>query len=150
MHKIPEKEYRRILEKMPICCVDILIHIGRKFLLVKRLNQPVKGKWYVIGGRVEKWEPLEKAVRRKAWEEAGIKVKIEKFLGVEETMFSKGPFGMGKYHTINLQYLARPIAKDFRVRLDEQSGDYIIRDRVDKTWDPYVKEMIRKSGILKK
>lgn len=150
MKKIPEKQYKRILKMVPICCVDIVIHSGRKFILLKRLNYPAKGKWWVPGGRVEKGETLEKAVLRKAREETGLTVMIEKLIGVEETIFKKGPFGIGKHHTINVQYLVMPVGGKFRIKLDSQSGKYRIADRLEKSIDPYVKDIIRKSGILRK
>lgn len=150
MNKIPEKQYKRILHLMPICCVDMVIHVGRKFILLKRLNYPAKGKWYVPGGRVEKGETLEKAVIRKSREETGLKVRIEKLIGVQETIFKKGPFGVGRYHTINIQYLVRPVDGKFRVSLDSQSGKYRIVERLEKSFDPYVKGIVRKSGILRK
>lgn len=150
MKKIPEKQYKRILELVPICCVDMIIHVGKRFVLLKRLNYPAKGKWWVPGGRVEKGETLEKAVLRKAKEETGLKVKIERLIGVKETIFRKGPFGIGKDHTINVQYLARPVDGKFVIKLDSQSGEYKIADRLEKSLDPYVKDIVRKSGILRK
>jgi colanic acid biosynthesis protein WcaH len=147
---IPPKEYRKILEKIAIPCVDLVIHVDGKFLLHKRTNQPAKGKWWVPGGRIYKGETNEKAALRKSLEETGMKVKIEKFIGVKETMFGKGPFGMGKVHTINIQYLVKPVSGKFHVKIDSQASEFKIFNKIEKSWDPYVKDIIKKSGILKK
>lgn len=147
---IPPKEYKKILRKVAIPCVDLVIHVNGKFLLHKRTNQPAKGKWWVPGGRIYLGEKTEKAVIRKAKEETGMKVKIEKFLGVKETIFKKGPFGLNGIHTINIQYLVKPVSGKFHVKLDSQASEYKIFDKIEKSWHPYIKGIIIKSGILKK
>ena len=145
MSFIPPKEYKKILSRVAIPCVDIVIHVKGKFLLHKRTNYPVKGKWWVPGGRIYLGEKTEKAVLRKAREETGMKVRIEKFLGVQETIFNRGPFGIGKMHTINMQYLVKPVNGKFQVKLDSQASEYKIFGKIEKSWHPYVKDIIRKS-----
>lgn len=150
MKNIPEKDYKKVMKIMPIPCVDIVIHSGKKFLMCKRANHPAKGHWWLPGGRIYKGETNERAAIRKAIEETGMKVKIEKLIGANETIFNKGPFGTGKVHTINIQYLAKPISGKFDVKLDDQSDEYRIFDKIEKSWHPYLKDVIKKSGILEK
>ena len=51
---IPTELYARILQDMPIFCVDaIVLHHG-KVLLVYRNNKPAQHLWWVPGGRVLK------------------------------------------------------------------------------------------------
>lgn len=150
MRFIPPKEYKKILEKVAIPCVDIVMHVNGNFILHKRNNRPVKGFWWVPGGRIYKGETVEKAVTRKAMEETGMRVKIEKFIGVKETIFRKGPFGLGRVHTINIQYLVKPVGGKFNIKLDSQASEYRIFNKIEKNWHPYVKDIIKKSGILKK
>ena len=68
-NKIPSDEYARILENMPVCCVDVIIANDKKALLVYRKDEPAKNKWWVVGGRILKNEKLEDAVIRKVLEE---------------------------------------------------------------------------------
>lgn len=150
MRFIPRKDYAKILRMVPIPCVDLVIHIGNKFFLHKRTNHPYKGMWWVPGGRVYKGETLEKAALRKAKEETGMEIRIEKMIGVKETIFRNGPFGIGKGHTINVQYIVRPADGKFNVKLDNQASEYKIFNRIEKNWHPYVKDIIKKSGVLKR
>jgi len=150
MKKIPEKEYKKIISKVPVPCVDALIHIGPKFLLFKRNEEPIKDQWFTSGGRVMFGETLEKAVLRRVKEETGIKIRIEKMIGVYQTMFKKNAFENRKYHTINVAFLARPASKKFKIKLDKTHRDFMITGKISKNFHWYLKSMIRDSGILKK
>ena len=59
-----------------------LIEKKGKFLLgIEAKNNPRKGKWRLLGGKVEANENAEEAMVRECQEEANIKVKVKKFLG---------------------------------------------------------------------
>ena len=56
---IDEKTYTRIIDIIPILCVDIILtNTEGKYLLIKRAIQPLLGQWWVIGGRVHKGEKI--------------------------------------------------------------------------------------------
>jgi len=40
---ISAEDYKKIVENVPICCVDMVIHNNGKILLMKRENEPVRG-----------------------------------------------------------------------------------------------------------
>ena len=48
---IPEPEYKELIKKMPIFCGDFLIFAEKKYLLIKRKEEPVKDVYWVVGGR---------------------------------------------------------------------------------------------------
>jgi colanic acid biosynthesis protein WcaH len=104
---IPNDLYAKIVELMPIVCVDILIHDkGGKVLLVRRNQEPAKGKWWLVGGRVHKGERLEEAVWRKCEEEVGLKqvrIKSDSLIGIYEHFFDVSAQGVPT-HTICLAY----------------------------------------------
>ena len=57
MSLIALDKYTKIIEDLPIYCVDIIIKNDQEeYLLIKRNNEPKKGEWWVIGGRVLKGE----------------------------------------------------------------------------------------------
>ena len=64
--------YKQIRASMPLASVDILVvHEGR-LLLMRRLNEPEKGVWFVPGGRIRYGELLEEAVLGELEEETGL------------------------------------------------------------------------------
>src|SRR3989339_144842 len=119
---ISREKYKDILEKIPICCVDLLIHEGKKILLIKR-NEI---------------------------EEIGCEIEIEKFLGVYETIFDKGSFEDLKtgIHTINITYLARLNNPKEEIKVDSTSSEYKWFETIDKDVAIAVQKVIKDSKIL--
>ncbi|MFH0808039.1 MAG: NUDIX domain-containing protein [archaeon] len=146
--EIPEEKYKEILELMPIACVDLVIFYCGKIFLAKRINEPVKGQWFLPGGRIMKNEKLNDVVMRKAKEETGLDVKIIKPLMFDETMFNESSMKgvVSGVHTVNLVYLVE--AKNNKVKLDAQNSEYKWIDIIDENWHPYVKRAISSSGVL--
>jgi len=66
----------------PSVAVDGVLIKGDKILLIKRKNEPFKGRWALPGGFVEYGETVEEAVLREFEEEVGLKARIKKLLGV--------------------------------------------------------------------
>lgn len=95
---LKDKDYRRIVGTMPILCVDVVLRDSDgMYLLVKRTNEPLKGQWWVPGGRVYKGESLEQAAIRKAREELSLEISSPKLLGYHE-------YFLGNYHTVSFVF----------------------------------------------
>ena len=58
----------------------ICTHLGQ-LLLVRRGRGAAQGEWSVPGGRVEWGETLREAVVRETYEETGLEVVVDRFLG---------------------------------------------------------------------
>ena len=129
--KIPLKLYKKIIDVLPIFCVDVVIKYKGKVLLVKRKNAPAKGKWWLPGGRIFKGETIEKAAKRKMKEELGINIKIIKSLGYFEKHFKENEFNLKSgIHTISIVILAEPLS--LNIKLDRQSDDWCFSKSLPK------------------
>lgn len=61
---------------------DALLIEGNKVLLIRRGNEPFKGKWAIPGGFLEENETLEECCVREAKEETNLEVRVVKLLGI--------------------------------------------------------------------
>lgn len=90
---LPGDVYAKLVRDTVVCCVDCLIvrrnESGKKeCLLVERSSEPVKGVWWLPGGRLLKGETFFAAARRKAQQETGLTdVTPIQVLGVWNTFF---------------------------------------------------------------
>jgi ADP-ribose pyrophosphatase YjhB (NUDIX family) len=127
--EIPEGLYTKIAGVLPILCVDLVIKHGSRFLIIRRKRHPLKGRWWVPGGRVRKGESIVEAAKRKAMEELGLNVRILHPLGYYENQFQNEHDG-GRKHTVSIVMLAE--ATDLRVRLDYQSSAWKVSSNLPR------------------
>ncbi len=149
-NKIPDKEYKEILEKMPVFCVDAVIYHKGKILLLKRKNEPDKGQFGFPGGRLYKNETFKQAAVRKAFEEAGLKIEVERMIGTYEYMTKKGPFPDLKtgVHTPVTAFLVKLADENQEIKLDETSSHYKWADKIEENFHPYVKKVLEDSKVF--
>jgi len=132
---IEEPLYREIVDKTLITCVDILVFstTQKTYLLVKRLQEPAKGIWWTIGGRVQKGESFEGAAQRKCRQEVGIE-NIHLLGQVGPTYMTCFP----TTQTANTVFLAT-IENEEQVQLDKDHEEYQWVPIAIEPEDPYVK-----------
>ena len=99
--------YKKIMESIPVICVDaIIMNEKNEYLLVKRKNEPLKNKFWMVGGRLHKNELLLRGIKRKLKEEVGIKKGLIKYIGFIEEFFNKTEQKInGNFHTISFVYI---------------------------------------------
>lgn len=126
---IPSDEYARIIRSVPILCVDLaLTDRSGNYVLVRRTNEPLKGEWWVVGGRVQLGEPLLAAARRKAREELGVDVAHLEPLGIYEDVFDRNAFEGGvSYHTVSIVF-GGVVDDPTAIRLDAQHDAWRLAD----------------------
>jgi ADP-ribose pyrophosphatase YjhB (NUDIX family) len=130
---LPSDMYGKLVRDCVVCCVDCLIvrvnDKGQKeCLLVERGTEPVKGVWWLPGGRLLKGETFFAAARRKAQQETGLTdVAPIQVLGVWNTFFPTSHWdttqdkGTQTVNPIVLVELNQPGAD---VKLDETSEQW--------------------------
>lgn len=125
---IEESLYRRIVQVLPIVCVDVVLQVeGRGYLLVKRGQEPLKGEYWVVGGRILMGEAAADAAVRKVRTEVGVELEARDltFLGYYEDEFTSSAFGPGRYHTLSLVFQAT-LADVPEVALDATSTEWTL------------------------
>lgn len=105
---------------MPLLCVDLIIRRGDRVLLIKRENEPLRGFWWVPGGRVLKGETLLDAAKRKAASEVGLDIE-PRFVGIYEGRFETSAQNVPA-HSVSIVFEAEA---EGEVKLDSQSSAFM-------------------------
>jgi 8-oxo-dGTP diphosphatase len=85
-----------VVDRIPVCrrcgprwklarnapCAEVLVERDAAVLLVRRANEPHRGRWELPGGFVEHGEHPADAARREIVEELGVPVRLTGVLGV--------------------------------------------------------------------
>jgi colanic acid biosynthesis protein WcaH len=94
--RLASKDYVKIVERVPIACIDLLIVRKSRLLMAVRNNTPAKDFLFVPGGRVFKGETQNQCIFRLLNEE-GLRPLQDKsqsfnFIGVFDHFYDVGPF----------------------------------------------------------
>jgi len=113
--------YDKILQVMPIPCVDLLVFdkSGRVLLLLRK-NEPAAGQWWFPGGRVLFGELRCDAAKRKLEEECGVFSTQFQEIGTFDVLFNVAP--NESVHSITTLFKVL-VENECTVRLDQQSCD---------------------------
>ena len=115
-------------KSFPFSVIEIIIcNKDNEFLLTKRAIEPFKNKWHFPGGIVERNTSLEKMVKIIAKRELNLNVKIDKFVGVYESI-------LPERHDISHIYIVHITKGD--IKLDFQSTEVKIFDKIPKNIIP--------------
>ena len=146
---LPEEDYKRVLGLVPVACVDVVVTLGNKFLLGKRINEPGKGLWWIPGGRVFKGETLEETAIRKIMEELGFETRREGFeiLTAKETIFENSAIDGVSSHTINSVFLLRLNEKPVINLENSDFSETKWLNFIDGELHPYLKFVLDKAGF---
>ena len=109
--------YNKIIDVLPILCVDGFIVDDDKILLLKRNNYPAINEWWVPGGRVVKNELLCDSIIRKVKEETGLDVEILNQIGITETIFETK-------HTVNVCFSLRVKSDNINITINSEHSEY--------------------------
>ena len=111
----------------PRLAVDALILIDGKLVLVKRGNEPYKGKYALPGGFVEFGETTKEAVVREVHEETGLHTKVSRLLGVYSAP-DRDPRG----HTVSVVYVMRKTGGNLRSGSDAAAVKLVSMSRIPR------------------
>ena len=74
-----DAEYGKVLDNFVIACVDVAVIYGDMILLERRANEPIRGEWWIFGGRMRRGETLVQAAARNVSREIGLDIQPKRF-----------------------------------------------------------------------
>ena len=134
---ISEEDYQKIIKSMPIFCIDFLIKYKDKYLFIKRTQEPLKGVYWVIGGRLRYKETIQEFAKRVQTREIGRYFSNFKPVGFSNYFFPDLEESRAT-HTPSMLYLVE-VDEMFEPDIDDTHCDYIwttkIPDELKKQTD---------------
>lgn len=121
---------KRLYPDQPIVGIGAVIINQGKIALIKRGNEPSKGKWTIPGGLVELGESLEAAVVRETKEEVCLDVENPCLIGVVDNV-DLDEQGKVKYHYVIIDYLVHVKAGTIKAASDAAEIRWVPFDEVE-------------------
>lgn len=110
----------------PVPTVDAIIYEDGSIVLIRRGQEPFKGKWALPGGFVEYGETVEQAAIREMKEETNLDVMLIGLLGVYSA-----PDRDPRKHTISTVFVAEPIQGELREGDDASEAAWFSLETLD-------------------
>jgi 8-oxo-dGTP diphosphatase len=138
---------RRLYPDKPMVGVGVLIREGDRYLLIKRAAEPDAGLWSIPGGLVEIGERGKEAAVREAEEETGLRVEIERVLGVVDKIIRDDDSRI-KYHFVIIDYLATPRGGSLKAMSDALEARWVKADELtDYELSPTLVELLKRVDL---
>ncbi len=122
---------KRLYPDQPIVGIGAVIVSQGKIALIKRGNEPSKGKWSIPGGLVELGESLEHAVIREVKEETCLDVENPSLIDVVGNV-DLDEKGKVKYHYVIIDYLVHVKNGTVQAASDAAELRWVPFDEVEK------------------
>tara|TARA_A100001388_G_C28766666_1_gene501149 strand:- start:631 stop:1074 length:444 start_codon:yes stop_codon:yes gene_type:complete len=130
MNYLPDQEYKKIINLMPIFCIDFLITWEKQYLLLQRKEEPLKNDYWVVGGRLFFKETIKDAAKRIQKREIGRYFSKFKEIGFSNYFFPSKP-GSKATHTPAILYKIS-VTKKFDPIVDRQHNNFIWSNKIPK------------------
>ncbi len=122
---------KRLYPDQPVVGIGVVIVKDDKIALIKRGNEPSKGKWTIPGGLVELGENIEVAVIRETKEETCLDVEKPELIDVVDNV-DLDEQGKVKYHYVIIDYLVHVKAGIIQAASDAAELRWVPFDEVEK------------------
>ena len=121
---------KRLYPDQPVVGIGAVIIQDGKIALIKRGNEPSKGKWTIPGGLVELGESLEAAVIRETKEETCLDVENPTLIDVVDNV-DLDEQGKVKYHYVIIDYFVHVKAGNIEAASDAAELRWVPFDEVE-------------------
>ena len=137
----------RQFPSQPVVSVGAVVIDGSRVLLVKRGQEPLKGRWSLPGGVVETGEELHAAVVREVREETGLDVDVGSVVEVLDRI-SRDETGRVEFHYVIIDYACRATGGSLAHATDVDDARWVERgDLSDYDLTAKVSEAIERAFI---
>ena len=121
MPKIVQREF----PDTPLVGVGAVIVENGRVLLVRRGQEPLKGKWSLPGGMLELGESLQEGVVREVKEETGLTVEPVELIELLDRVHREE--GRVRFHYVIADYLCRVVGGSLRAASDADAVRWVER-----------------------
>ena len=131
---LKKKLFLDIIDKTPLCSIDILINIKNKYVFGLRKNKPASGYYFVPGGRILKNEIYQLTIKRILKNELGLSIINPKFkiIGIYNHIYRDNVFNA---KNINTHYFVCAIEiklkNEIKLTKDSQHKKFILLTKVE-------------------
>jgi 8-oxo-dGTP diphosphatase len=115
---------RRVYPTSPVVGVAAMIFYDDSILLVKRGNEPAKGRWGLPGGVVELGETVREAVAREVKEETRILVRPVELLDVFNNII-RDDKGRVRFHYVLCEFLCENVGGNLKASTDVSDARWV-------------------------
>jgi 8-oxo-dGTP diphosphatase len=122
---------KRLYPDQPVVGIGAVIVKEGNIALIKRSNEPSKGKWTIPGGLVELGENLEAAVIRETKEETCLDIENPRLIDVVDNV-DLDEQGKIRYHYVIIDYLVHVISGNIQAASDAAEFLWVPLDEVEK------------------
>jgi mutator protein MutT len=121
---------RREYPDSPVAGVAAVVFSGESVLLVRRGNEPSRGRWGLPGGVVELGEGVEEAVVREVGEETGVTVRPTRLLTVFDSIVRDGDEKI-RYHYVLCEYLCEAVEGEPNAATDVSDAMWVLLEDLE-------------------
>lgn len=131
---------------LPVIGVGGIALEGGRLLLVKRSRPPYAGMWSLPGGKLDRGETLESALKREMKEETGLRIQVGGYAGLLESIFPDN----SKSHYVILDYFVQVLGGTLEAADDAADAQWVdLEDIRSLPTTPMLVESLERFGILK-
>ncbi len=107
-----------------------VVLIEGRVVLIRRGQEPLRGRWVIPGGTVELGETLQEALVREMQEEAGILVRPREVVLVFDRIQREGP--SVEYHYVVIDYACDYVSGELRAGSDADEVALVAPDELGR------------------
>jgi ADP-ribose pyrophosphatase YjhB (NUDIX family) len=143
-----QENSRRWYPDHPFAGVGAVVIREGRLLMVKRGQEPNKGKWSIPGGGIELGETIYEAAVRETLEECSVQVEIMRVLDAADNIV-RDEDGRIRYHYAIIDLLGRYVSGEAKAQSDAAECRWVALTEIEKLdITEILREMLKKNGII--